>query len=242
MLQNTLGMLRMFQWRWYESERAYESAIAAEPANPHTHMMYALERSFVGFHDEALREARTALELDPSDPMMNFRLVQCSYYAREYEGAVRCSRTAIELAPDFPYTYPYMAYALLATGANDEAWRMAQRGRVLGRSQALCEGQFGYVAGVLGRTTDARDVIAELTARRQRTYSPAFPIAWTLLGLGDMDACLQWMEIALNEHEPYLASVSVFPAYDPLRSDERFIRLLEQISPLQSAGRRPAVP
>ena len=45
------------------------------------------------------------------------------------------------------------------------------------------------------------------------------------------------MEIALNEHEPYLASASVFPAYDPLRSDERFVRLLEQIGPpLQCAG------
>jgi hypothetical protein len=119
---------------------------------------------------------------------------------------------------------------------------MAQRGRALGHSQALCEGQFGYVAGVLSRTTEAHDVIAELTARRQRSYSPAFPIAWTLLGLGDMDACLQWMEIALNEHDPYLASALVFPAYDPLRSHARFIRLLEQIGPLQSAGRRTAVP
>jgi TolB-like protein/Tfp pilus assembly protein PilF len=239
MLQNTLAMLRMFQWRWQESERAYESAIALEPANPHPHMMYALERSFVGLHDEALREARTALELDPSDPMMNFRVVQCSYYARRYEAAVRCSRTAIELAPDFPYTYLYMAYALLATGEDDEAWSMAQRGRSLGHSQALCEGQFGYVAGVLGRTTEARAVIAELTARRQRSYSPALPIAWTLLGLGDMDACLQWMEIALNEHEPYLASASVFPAYDPLRSHEKFIRLLEQIGPRQTGRSTP---
>jgi hypothetical protein len=221
----------MFQWRWQESERAYECAIALEPSNPHPHMMYALERSFVGFHDEALREARTALELDPSDPMMNFRVVQCSYYARRYEAAVRCSRTAIELAPDFPYTYLYMAYALLATGANDEAWSMVQRGRTLGRSQALCEGQFGYVAGCLGRSTEAHDVIAELTARRQRSYSPAFPIAWTWLGLGDIEACLEWIEIAFNEREPYLASASVFPAYDPLRSHARFIRLVEQIVP-----------
>lgn len=237
MLQNTLAMLRMFQWRWQESERAYENAIALEPLNPHPHMMYALERSFVGLHDEALREARTALELDPSDPMMNFRVVQCSYYARRYEAAVRCSRTAIELAPDFPYTYLYMAYSLLATGANEEAWSMAQRGRTLGHGQALCEGQFGYVAGILGRTTEAHGVIAELTARRQRSYSPAFAIAWTLLGLGDLDACLEWMEIALNEHDSYLASALVFPAYDPLRSHQKFIRLREQVVPrLRSLG------
>ena len=190
MLQNTLAMLRMFQWRWQESERAYQRAIALEPANPHPHMMYALQRTFVGLHDEALRQARTALDLDPIDPMMNFRVVQCSYYARQYEAAVRCSRTAIELSPDFPYTYPYMAWSLLAMGAKDEAWSIAQRGRTLGRGQPLCEGQFGYVAGVLRRTAEAHDVIAELTARRQRSYSPALPIAWTCLGLGDLVSCL----------------------------------------------------
>ena len=235
MLQNTLGMLRMFQWRWQESERAYQRAIALEPANPHPHMMYALERSFVGLHDEALREAHTALDLDPIDPMLNFRVVQCSYYARQYEAAVRCSRTAIELSPDFPYTYPYMAWALVATGAKDEAWNIAQQGRALGRGQPLCEGQFGYVAGVLRRTVEAADVIAELTARRQRSYSPALPIAWTCLGVGDMGSCLQWMEIALEEREPYLANASVFPGYDPLRADARFVRLLEHIRPPQVA-------
>jgi TolB-like protein len=242
MLQNTLGMLRMFQWRWQESERAYERAIALEPGNPHPHMMYALQRSFVGSHEEALREARTALELDPIDPMMNFRLVQCFYYARRYASAVHSSRIAIELAPDFPYTYPYMAWALAATGATEEAWNMAQRGRTLGHGQPLCEGQFGYAAGVLGRTSEARDVIAELISRRERSYSPSLPIAWTFLGIGDLDSSLRWMEIALDEREPYLASTSVFPGYDPLCAHERFIRLQEQIGARHSAGQRTAVP
>ncbi len=241
MLLNTLAMLRMFQWRWQESERAYERAIALEPGNPHPHMMYALERSLVGRHEEALREARTALELDPVDPMMNFRLVQCFYYARRYESAVRSSRIATELAPDFPYTYPYMAWALAATGAKEEAWRVAQRGRTLGRGQPLCEGQFGFAAGVLGRTSEARDVIAELISRREGSYSPSLPIAWTFLGMGDFDSSLHWLEIAFDECEPYLASASVFPGYDPLRSNERFSRLQEQIGGRHSANQRTAV-
>jgi hypothetical protein len=44
-----------------------------------------------------------------------------------------------------------------------------------------------------------------------------------------MDSCLQWIEIALNEREPYLASASVFPAYDPLRLHARFIELMGRI-------------
>lgn len=33
MMQNTLGMLRMFQWRWHEAGEAYGRAIAVEPRN-----------------------------------------------------------------------------------------------------------------------------------------------------------------------------------------------------------------
>jgi tetratricopeptide (TPR) repeat protein len=240
MLQNTLAMLRMFQWRWPESERAYKRAMALEPANPHPHMMYAIECAFMGRHEEAVGEARTALELDPIDPMMNFRLVQCLYYAQRFEAAIRQGRLAIELSPDFPYTYPYMAWALAARGAKEEAWSIAQRGRVLGGGQPLCEGQFGFAAGVLGRTAEAHEVIAQLTARRRRSYSPSLPIAWTFLGLGDLDSCLRWMEVALDEREAYLASVSVFPGYHPLCSDARFIRLQEQIRPRGQAVLRGA--
>jgi TolB-like protein len=229
MLQNTLGMLRMFQWRWLESEQAYRRAIAIESSNPHPHMMFALHRSFSGRHEEAWQEARTALDLDPVDPMMNFRVVQAAYYARRYDAAVRSARTAIDLAPDFQPPYAYLASALLATGHAEEAWTMTQKARELGRGLPFCEGGFGYIAGTLGHIAAARDVIADLTARRDRSYGPALPIAWAWLGLGDVDRCLQWLQTALDEHEPYLAAAAVSPMYDRLQSNPIFRRLLRTV-------------
>jgi TolB-like protein/Flp pilus assembly protein TadD len=229
MLLNTLGMLRMFQCRWQESEVAYRRAIGLEPSNPHPHMMFALQRSFLGRHDEAWQEARIALDLDPVDPMMNFRVVQAAYYARRYDIAIQSARTAIGLAPDFQPPYGYLASALLATGHEEEAWTMTQKARELGRGLPFCEGGFGYIAGATGHTTEARDVIADLTARRDRSYGPALPIAWACLGLGDVDACLQWLQTALDEHEPYLAAVAVSPIYDRLQSNPVFRRLLQSV-------------
>jgi TolB-like protein/Tfp pilus assembly protein PilF len=229
MLQNTLGMLRMFQWRWLESEEAYRRAIALETSNPHPHMMFALHCSFLGRHDEAWQEARTALDLDPVDPMMNFRMVQAAYYARHYDVAIQSARTAIGLAPDFQPPYAYLASALLAAGHAEEAWRMTQKAKELGRGLPFCEGGFGHIAGATGHGTEARDVIADLTARRARSYGPALPIAWAWLGLGDVDSCLQWLQTALDEHEPYLAAVAVSPIYDGLRSNPVFRRLLRSV-------------
>ena len=62
------------------------------------------------------------------------------------------------------------------------------------------------------RKLEARSVVGELEARREKGYSPALPIAWTYLGLGETIAALDWLETALAERDPFLGSAMVFPA------------------------------
>jgi DNA-binding winged helix-turn-helix (wHTH) protein/tetratricopeptide (TPR) repeat protein len=215
-LQSTLGMLRMHQWRWAESQQAHERALSLEPGNAFPHMMYAVLCSILGRHDEAVSHAARSVELDPLDVMTNFRVVQANYYARRYDEAVRTGRIAVELTPDSPYTFFYLALALAAVGARDEAWDAALAGKKLNDGLPLGEGYFGYVAGALGHHAEAQDVIEALGAR------PALPIAWTYLGLGEHTAALDYLETAVADHEPYAALVNVFPGYDAIRDQARF--------------------
>jgi len=229
MLHAVLGMLRMFQWRWDESEDAHRHAMSLEPANAFPHMMYPFLCSLLGRHEEAISHAVKGVELDPLDLMTNYRLLHANYYARRYEEAVRTGRIAIELAPDSPYTHLYLALSLVAMGLNDEAWSVANKGKQLNEGLPLGDGYFGYLAGVLGHTDEARRIVEELRARREKGYSPALPIAWTYLGLGETSACLEWMEAAHAEREPYLGSLMVFPGYDRIRDQPEFWRLIKQL-------------
>ncbi len=229
MLHAILGMVRMFQWRWTESEQAHRHAMSLEPANAFPHMMYPFLCSLLGRHEEAVSHAAKAVELDPLDLMTNYRLVQANYYARRYEEAVRTGRIAIELAPDSPYTHFYLALSLAALGGSEEAWSTANLGKKLNDGLPLGEGYFGYLAGVLGHTVEAHRVVEELRARREKGYSPTLPIAWTCLGMGETGACLEWMETAYAEREPYLGSLMVFPGYDPIRDQPEFRRLAKQL-------------
>jgi TolB-like protein len=228
-LHSSLGILRMYQWRWSESEQAHKRAINLEPTNAFPHMMYTVLCSFLGRHEEALLHAGKAVELDPLDLMTNFRLLQANYYSRRYDEAVRSGRIAIELTPDSPYTYLYLALSLAAVGLKDEAWGMANTGKKLNDGLPLGEGYFGYVAGLLGHTVEAGSVAGELEARREKGYGPALPIAWTYLGLGDTAVGFEWLETALAERDPFLASAMVFPGYDAIRDQERFRRLAHQL-------------
>jgi TolB-like protein/tetratricopeptide (TPR) repeat protein len=228
-LLSTLGMLRMFQWRWRESEQTYRRAISLEPTNAFPHMCYPLLCSLLGRHNEAVSHAAKSVELDPLDLMTNYRLMQANYYARRYDEAVRTGRIAVELAPDSPYTHFYFALSLAALGSKEEAWSTANLGKKLNDGLPLGEGYFGYVAGVLEHTVEARRVVTELEARRKKGYSPALPIAWTYLGLGERAASLEWLEAALAEREPYLGSLMVFPGYDAIRDQRRFKRLAQEL-------------
>ena len=228
-LHNTLGMLRVFQWRWAEAEQSCQRAISLESTNAFAHITYPLLCSFLGRHEEALLHARKGVELDPLDLMTNFRLVQANYYAGRYEEAVHCGRLAIELAPDSPYTCFYLAFSLAALGSKDEAWAVVSTGRKLNDGLPLGEGYFGFVAGLVGYVDEARGVIGGLRARRERGYTAALPIALTYLGLGESAPCFQWLETALSEGDPFLGSLMVFPGYDAVRHQPQFKRLAEQL-------------
>jgi TolB-like protein len=229
MLHSTLGMARMFQWRWAESEQAHRRALSLEPTNAFAHMCYPILCSFLGRHDEAVLHAAKSVELDPLDLMTNYRLMQANYYARRYDEAVRTGRIAVELTPDSPYTYFYLALSLTAQGSREEAWSTANIGKKHNDGLPLGEGYFGYMAGTLGHATEARSVGRELEVRREKACSGALPIAWTYLGLGEIDACFEWLETALTERDPYLGSLMVFPGYDTIRDQARFERLVLQL-------------
>jgi TolB-like protein len=228
-LHGTLGMLRMMQWRWAESENAHRRALSLEPANPTPHVTFTIFCSFLGRHDEAVFHASRAVELDPLDLMTNFRLVQANCYARRYDEAVRAGHVAIELTPDSPYTCFYLALSLTALGSNEEAWELATMGRKLAGGMPLGEGYFGYLAGALGHAAKAREVVEKLEAGRDKGYVPCLPIVWTHLGLGENTAALDWLGRALTERDPFLGSLMVFPAYDRIRDQPEFRRLAREL-------------
>jgi TolB-like protein len=229
-LHSTLGMLRMLQWRWEDSEKAHRRALNLEPANAFPHQCYSILCSFLSRPEEAVFHAAKSVELDPLDLMTNFRLVQANCYARHYDDAMRAGRIAIELTPDSPYTYFYLALSLTALGSNEEAWEMANMGRKLAGGMPLAEGYFGYLAGVLGQTAEAREIVEKLEAGREKGYVPALPIVWTYLGLGQTAEALHWLETALADRDPFLGSMMVSPAYDRIRDQPEFKRLAQEVN------------
>jgi len=72
-------------------------------------------------------------------------------------------------------------------------------------------------------------VLNDLKARRRQGHSPALAIALTYHGLGDANACLNWLETAFHERDPFLMELTVWPGYDSLRRSARFRGLTRKL-------------
>ena len=53
--------------------------------------------------------------------------------------------------------------------------------------------------------------------------------AWSYAGVKDTEQTLAWLENAYAEHSGEMPTLKVSPAYDFLRGDPRFQRLLERV-------------
>jgi hypothetical protein len=86
-----------------------------------------------------------------------------------------------------------------------------------------------YALAVTGHRRDAEAMVTDFIARRERGYYPAFAIGQILVGLGDVDGALGWLERAADERNMGFWLPSAEPIYDPIRSHPRFVRLMERM-------------
>ena len=86
-------------------------------------------------------------------------------------------------------------------------------------------GALGHCLGAAGRASEARKVLAKLSALSEQRYVPALHIARIHIGLGDHDRAFAWLDKGCDERCSRLIWLNVHPMSDSLRADPRFARL-----------------
>jgi hypothetical protein len=84
----------------------------------------------------------------------------------------------------------------------------------------------GYVSARMGRVEDARAVVDTLQTIAVARYVPPYAFALVHAGLGEAELALDWLRRAEQEHDVHMAFLTVDAKWDFLRSDPRFLALL----------------
>ena len=88
----------------------------------------------------------------------------------------------------------------------------------------------------------ARAALLSLESESGRRRIPPFVLIQANARQGRVGRALDWLEYMLEKHEVSLITIAVNPLFDPLRSEPRFVRVLETLKLPPNAVPRPSRP
>jgi tetratricopeptide (TPR) repeat protein/DNA-binding winged helix-turn-helix (wHTH) protein len=211
-----------FERDWDGAEREYRWAVEADPRNATAHAQLGFWLSLRGRFAEALAEGARAQALDPLAPRALYEHAHILYYARRYDECVAAVRKALELDPGYFPAYHTLGQCYEGRGDLDLAVEAYLRS---GRQS----GNLGHAYAVAGRVAEAREVLAVLLRQHggAGAGNAAGEIVFTYIGLGDHDRAFEWLDRAWAE-QAWLGNLKVAPAFDAVRGDPRFVRMLQR--------------
>ena len=229
--------LHWYAWKWAEAEAEFRRAIELVPNDADAHQFFAEHLGSRRRFDEAIAEARRGVELDPLSLQGNRILSVMLFYAGRLAEAEAQIRRTLDLEPDYVLARCHLATYCMADGRYHEAVDVLEEGRERARGEPFFEGFLGQAFGLVGRTAEATEIAEQLIARRSRGYVSACCVAMVYMGLGMVDAAVEWLTTACDDRDGLCVLQSVWGsrAWQPdtkpaaLLADARYQDLLRRI-------------
>jgi tetratricopeptide (TPR) repeat protein len=206
---------------WDAAERSFKKAIELNPSNILGHQQYSLWLSLQGRVEASIVEAHAASSLDPLSPRAIMSIASALRFARRYDEALAYNRRALELDPTFGPAFHNTGLCLQGLGRLDEAIDAY-------RKTGVPTGNLGHALAVAGRTSEAREMLHAFMRLQEETNRGTGDIAQILIGLGEYEQALDWIERTERLEPGGPSTFKVAAVWDPLRTNPRFVALLKK--------------
>jgi tetratricopeptide (TPR) repeat protein len=87
----------------------------------------------------------------------------------------------------------------------------------------------GHVAARRGRLEEANGVLSDLLQRSKNSYVSPVALCGLCITLGRVDQAFEFLEQAYRERRGWLVYLNIEPILDGVRTDPRFLRLVERM-------------
>jgi adenylate cyclase len=224
---------------WLDEEKDLKRALELNPSFAFAHQSYAFHLMQDGRFEEAISEYWKAFELDPLSWKDHVSICIPLIFSRNYEAALNHLKHFSELYPmesQDADTIRLYARIYIELGRFDNALKELNRAIELARddyTRYQCKSLLGVALARHDRLSEAYDVVKELEETvRSKLDSSIFEdeIAVIFLALGEKDKAIELLERAYQKRKFIaLAYLKVDTLFDSLRSDHRFIALLNKL-------------
>jgi tetratricopeptide (TPR) repeat protein len=224
-------MLGIIHWFYdYEGKAAevdFKKAVQSNPNSLEAHHLYATMLCATNRLKDGLAQNDQAIALDPLNGYISSNREYCYSLARRTDEAIAQHKKTFELDPNYFYQDSWVGIAYRQKKMFAEA--VAEYKRV---QQITGTPKSGLAVTYIrmGKTEEARKILQELLELSKQKYTSPEHIAKIYANLGEKDKAFEWLEKAYEARSAVLPTEYLSDAYDPIRSDPRFVNLLKRMN------------
>ncbi len=226
----SLGQIRLiYDWDWTGAEADFQQAIRLNPNYPTAHQWHGEYLVSMGLFDQGIAELKKARDLDPLSLIINTNLGLNLYFAGHYDLAIEQLERALELEPNFFRAHLHLGMCYEQKSMYREAIAELEKARAISENSWTLAA-LGQCHASFGATAEAMIFLDQLLELSQRQYVSCTTLAVVYVGFADRaDQAIEWLEKAYEERSGLLIWLKVWPMFDRLRRDARFVSLLRRI-------------
>ena len=217
-------ILTLYEWKVPEGKKELRRALQLSPNSSDILTYSCMCAAVCNDMNAALDQVDRAIALDPLSAAASWSKEFILYLARRYDDAIQQHRRTAELDSTFLYWDHTVAASYREKGMFREAVGEYLR---INSPHPLYGLAVTYAR--MGRKGDARRIANELEKASKRSYVSPDHIAAIYANLNERDKAFEWLEKAYEARSSSMAGFQLFPEYDPIRSDPRFIALLKKV-------------
>jgi TolB-like protein/tetratricopeptide (TPR) repeat protein len=222
-------VLKGYRWDWEGAEQRYRRALTLNPSYSLAYQWYAQLLACLGRDEEAILQIQRARQTDPLSPAVTTFVSRIYLMARDYDRAVAEGTRAVGLEPYSPLAYRSMGRALFFAGQSGAAIAAFEHAIQLAGNLPMWEANLCFACGRDGDEARAKAILSSLR-ERQGTGEFISPVdlAVCCVGIGDMDAALDYLERAYAERVMRVMTLRD-PEFDALTGTARYKALLARL-------------
>jgi DNA-binding winged helix-turn-helix (wHTH) protein/TolB-like protein/Flp pilus assembly protein TadD len=230
---NALAELKyQYEFDWTGAETEFKRAIELSPNVSYFHLAYVWYLMCQARFDEAQLELDKAQESAPGSIRANKAQGILFLFRRQYDKAFSHYEKMREVEPAAIHRNQWtMSVAYERMGLHKEAVEeFLEDGRIrafLEREEIERLKKAFKESGWRGFERMRVDLLRQ---KSKKEYVPPTLMAGIYALAGEKDAAFVWLDKAIDERDGWIALIKIQPAYDNLRADPRFTKVLERMN------------
>jgi len=218
----------VIEWDWEKAEMAYLKALAVNPNNAGTRVIYAHLLGILQRPGEALTQAQLAIELDPLNLLVQVFYGVVLTNAEDWETSLAYGEKFLANNPGHLAAYEFIESAAFRCGDYNKAMEATKY--VL----AYTEVDFKEVERIFGETgfvAAQEEILRQLEVLAQKGYVPVHDMIRRYMMVDQPDKAMEWIEKGFEVRDqtmPYIATHGLF--CEPLFDNPRFIEIIKKMN------------